>query len=266
MFLGVAGWGLVSLHFFLETRRQSYLEQAVKAGEHLVHIAQHEGTTSFWRSKYDGLVHFGYGFGASGIALFLMYLYKATKSSEFRTCAIRALDFDLAHRVEGESGWHWRRFENDTLLYPYWIHGSAGIGSTLIRFSHWLGIKRYEILAREIAEDTIVKYAFIPSLFEGLAGIGEFALDMFQFTGDESYRLKALDIADTILWFKINKPQGVAYPGRWLTRISCDYGTGSAGIGLFLKRLLVPGRRVAVDLDLEKLKHVPKTLRAHSVS
>lgn len=78
-----------------------------------------------------------------------------------------------------------------------------------------IGIERYETLARKIAEDTFIKYSFTPSLFEGLTGIGEFMLDMFHFTGDQAYRHKALDIADTVLWFKIDKPEGVAYPGRW---------------------------------------------------
>ncbi|MCC6455719.1 MAG: lanthionine synthetase C family protein [Caldilineaceae bacterium] len=251
MLLGAAGWGLASLHFFVQTREQLYLDQAVQAGEYLLQSAQHEGETCYWRCNQDGMVHYGFGYGASGIALFLMYLHLLTGRADFYSYAIQGLEFDLANRVESKVGWQWKRFQEDTLLYPYWIHGSAGIGSTLIRFSHLLGIARYETLARQIAEDTFIKYAFIPSLFEGLAGIGEFMLDMFYLTRDETYRDRAFDIADTVLWFRIDRPEGVAYPGRWLTRISNDYATGAAGIGLFFTRLLRPHGRLFVDLDLD---------------
>ncbi len=253
MFFGAAGWGLVSLRFFIETGRQVYLDRAVQAGEHLLRTAQHEGATCYWRCNLDDLLHYGLGYGASGIALFLLYLHLLTGRADFRSYALQGLAFDLANKVESEVGVQWKRFEDDTLLYPYWIHGSAGIGSALIRFSRLLGIKRYETLAHQVAEDTFVKYSYIPSLFEGLAGIGEFMLDMFLFTGDEAYRHHAFDIAETILWFKIDKPEGVAYPGRWLTRISTDYATGSAGIGLYFTRLLRPRPHLFIDLDLEAL-------------
>lgn len=250
MLLGTAGWGLVSLHFFIQTRKQFYLNQAVRAGEHLLQTARDEDGTFCWHNENE-VVHYGFGYGASGIALFLLYLHLLTGNDDFRTYATRGLEFELANKVESEVGWQWKRFEGDTLLYPYWIHGSAGIGSTVVRCHHLLGIERYETLAQKIAEDTFIKYSFVPSLFEGLTGIGEFMIDMFRFTGDEAYRHNALDIADTVLWFQIDKPEGVAYPGRWLTRISNDYATGAAGIGLFFTRLLRPRGRLFVDLDFE---------------
>jgi lantibiotic modifying enzyme len=249
MFLGAAGWGLVSLYFYVQTGKEIYLDQAVQAGEYLLQTAQLKGETCYWRCHLDESVHYGFGYGASGIALFMAYLHVLTRRADFRACAIQGLEFDLASKVESEVGWQWKRFQNDTLLYPYWIHGSAGIGSTLIRFYHLLGIERYKSLACEIAVETFIKYSFIPGLFEGLAGIGEFMLDMFYFTGEKVYRHNAFDVADTILWFKIDKPEGIAYPGRWLTRISNDYGTGSAGIGLFFTRLLRSRGRLFVDLD-----------------
>jgi hypothetical protein len=58
-----------------------------------------------------------------------------------------------------------------------------------------------------------------------------------------------------VLLFRIERQQGTAFPGDTLSRISCDYGTGSAGIALFADRLvkdgppafmldeLLPGRR-----------------------
>ncbi|HWK88966.1 MAG TPA: lanthionine synthetase C family protein, partial [Longimicrobium sp.] len=199
-------------------------------------------------------VHYGFGEGASGIALFLLYLHVLTGRGDFRAHAVAGVEYDLAKRVEGELGWQWSRHEGDTIVYPYHVHGSAGIGSVLIRFHRWLGDERYRELAVRVAEDAFVKYAYMPGLFEGLAGIAELMLDVYRFTGEERFRAHAWDIAETILWFRMEREGGTAFPGGWLTRISNDYATGAAGIGLFLSRLLDGGPRLFLDLNLDGVR------------
>ncbi|NYV72855.1 lanthionine synthetase LanC family protein [Streptomyces sp. UH6] len=249
VFLGAAGWGTAALRLHAATGAQVHLDHAVRAGEHLLTTAQHDGATSYWRCGLDDSVHHGHGYGASGIALFLLHLHHATGDDRYRSCAVRALEFDLAHATVGELGMQWPRIRGGTVVYPYWIHGSAGVGSTLVRFHHVLGGERYGDLARRVADDTYVKYTYTPGLFEGLSGIGEFMLDMHCFTGEERYRRRALDIAETLLWFAVESEDGTAFPGRSLTRVSHDYATGSAGVGLFLSRLVRPRARAFVDLD-----------------
>ncbi|WP_031002471.1 lanthionine synthetase C family protein [Streptomyces sp. NRRL F-5727] len=248
VFLGVAGWGLASLRFHARTGRQLHLDRAVQAGEHLLRTAEREGDTCSWRSSLDGLVHYGYGYGASGIALFLLHLHLATGEERFRSYAVRGLEFDLGRASESSLGLQWQRVEGDPVVYPYWIHGGAGVGSVLVRFHQLLGDERYGELARRVADDTFVTYSYAPGLFEGLAGIGEFMLDMYRCTGDEVYRDRASAIARTVLWFRVEEEGGIAFPGRWLNRIAHDYATGSAGIGMFLSRLVAPGERAFVDL------------------
>ncbi|MFC8276747.1 lanthionine synthetase C family protein [Streptomyces sp. NPDC057271] len=248
VFLGVAGWGLASLRFHARTGRQLHLDRAVQAGEHLLRTAKHEGDTCSWRSSLDGLVHYGYGYGASGIALFLLHLHLATGEERFRSYAVRGLEFDLGRATESGLGLQWQRVEGDPVVYPYWIHGGAGVGSVLVRFHRLLGDERYGELARRVADDTFVTYSYAPGLFEGLAGIGEFMLDMYRCTGDEEYRDRAYAVARTVLWFRVEEEGQIAFPGRWLNRIAHDYATGSAGIGMFLSRLVAPGERAFVDL------------------
>ncbi len=257
IFLGAAGWGMISLYFYIETKDSKHLEYAIKAGEYLLETAEEKNGNYYWPSDYDGKTHYGYGYGASGLGLFLLYLYVASQRKEFLNYAIKGLAFDLEEKIDSEVGLQWKRFEGDTLLYPYFIHGSAGIGSVLLRFYHILGDKKYKALAYKIVEDSYIKYSFIPSQFEGLAGIGELMIDAYHYSKDEKYHHYANDIAQTILWFGIDKKdKGMAYPGRWLTRISNDFGTGSAGIGLFLQRVLNHSPRHFMDLDIEKLKQL----------
>jgi hypothetical protein len=82
-----------------------------------------------------------------------------------------------------------------------------------------------------------------------LAGIGDFLLDAWSFTGEQKYLDSAYQAARGVIRFKVDR-QGIAFPGDSLSRLSCDYGTGSAGIALFLNRLL---RRQGPDFVLDEL-------------
>src|SRR5205085_925048 len=85
------------------------------------------------------------------------------------------------------------------------------------------------------------KYAIFPSQFFGLAGLGEFFIDMAQLNADPKYLVSAWKAAAGVVLFKLERREGIAFPGEQLMRISCDYATGSAGVGLFLHRLLHGG-------------------------
>jgi hypothetical protein len=53
--------------------------------------------------------------------LFLLHLYRATGDDRFRSSAVRALEFDLAHATHSELGMQWPRFRGETVVYPYWL-------------------------------------------------------------------------------------------------------------------------------------------------
>src|SRR5262249_44753820 len=136
------------------------------------------------------------------------------------------------------------------------------IGSTLIRFFSIVGDQRYKDLAEKVANHAVTKYAVFSGQFAGLSGIGEFLIDMFHFTGEQRYLDDAFRIADGALLFQIQRPEGVAFPGEELLRICTDYGTGSAGVGIFLMRLLQPSGRLFFDFDV----HADKTLELTAVT
>ena len=246
--LGAAGWGLSSLYRFTKTRDRTHLDWAMRAGDFVIDSAQARGDALCWPVLSEDRIHYGYGYGSSGIALFMLYLYVLTSDSAAKDIALRALDFDLTNAEQNEWGLTWRRWENDTTIRPYWIHGAAGIGSVVIRFYQALGSPDFLIIARCIAESLFIKFTVTPGQFEGMAGIAEFMLDMYVFTGDEIYRDRAIDLAETILWFKVRRSRGVAWPSVSLDKVSSDYSCGAAGVGLFLGRLLDISPRLAVDL------------------
>lgn len=238
LFAGVAGWGLASLAFHLRTRDEKFLGMACQAGENLLKRAERSEAGISWRNESDGLTRIGFALGGSGPALFLLYLWRATGESRYLEAARRALDFEVSHAQELGEALVWGVTAGSMGHRPYWLRGGAGVTSTLIRFFRILKEERYLHLARRGARGCGTFFSAAPHLFEGLTSMGESLLDVFQVTGDPQYLKLAHQKAMQTLLFRIDRPEGTAFPGRYLLRISHDYGVGGAGIGLFLHRLV----------------------------
>jgi serine/threonine protein kinase len=248
VFYGAAGVGLSCLYFFRKTGEQRFLRQARELGDALIAAASSNETGCYW-ANIDGIHYFGHSHGGSGIALFLLYLHSATGDARYLSYATSALDHEIAAGRIDDAFAEWNRAEGDSMEVPYWRFGCAGIGSVLIRFAASLGDARYRDLAEKAANSAALKYTVFPGQFAGLTGIGEFLLDMYYFTGEEKYLNDAFRLADGVLLFQIKRPEGTAWPGEEILRISTDYGTGSAGVGMFLHRLLEPAGRMFFDFD-----------------
>jgi lantibiotic modifying enzyme len=238
LFHGAAGWGAVSLYLFRRTGSQVYLDRVAQAVDCIQrHAIRSEGSAQ-WKATFDDSVHLGYGFGASGIALFLLNAGRVLGQPEAISLGRDALAFDAMHGIENDFGWTISDYPQGNLALPYWMHGNAGVGCVALRFFERLGDTHYLTLAERIAAGAYCRWSVLPSVLEGLSGVGQFMLDMYRVTGRHIYLDRARTMAETVLWYEIERPAGVAFPGRWFTRISTDYGTGSAGIGLFFDRLL----------------------------
>jgi hypothetical protein len=60
---------------------------------------------------------------------------------------------------------------------------------------------------------------------------------MFDLSGEQRFLKSANRVAEGIMHFRVER-EGAAFPGELPSRLSCDYGTGSSGIALFLNRLM----------------------------
>lgn len=234
---GAAGYGLTCLYFWQKTGEDLYLQEARIVAEVLSETAIETDKGLAWGNK--GYHHIGYAHGSSGIALFLLYLYSATGDQSHLEMGKKALDFDLNHARDTEEGTLGfpDNTQNLNTLFPYLMHGSAGVGTVLLRYHHLTGDARYLDLIGKIKGAVAHKYALFPSLFAGLTGLGNYLLDCHQFLQDDSYLPLAHRAASGMLLFGIEKEEGLAFPGDYLHRISTDYATGSAGMALFLHRL-----------------------------
>jgi serine/threonine protein kinase len=252
MFYGAAGWGMANLRFFAEFQDELYLQKAEEAGKYLLEKVEEDERGSFWRAE-DGRIPLGYAHGQCGVSLFLLYLYLAGGQERFLDVGIKALDFEMNNSkpsMKGESiSWMKSADEGHNIVYPYFKVGSAGVGTAMLRYYRLLREQKYRDMLEKIYIDTTRKYTLFPGMFSGLSGLGEFLLDLHSVTQESHHFDAAYRVATGISLFKIQKKQGLAFPGDLLRRISCDYGTGSAGVGHFLHRLTHREVEGAFNLD-----------------
>ncbi|MEA9580419.1 class III lanthionine synthetase LanKC [Xanthomonas nasturtii] len=250
---GLAGQGLTSLRFYRATARAEDLAHAMMCGDRLLEARSRAGADVglAWVGP-DGVL-FGLARGASGIALFLLYLHLATGDNKYIEAGREALDFDLATAISMNDGLLFpNRNGAERSVVPYYEFGSAGVGAVLLRYHRLIGDERYLTALRGIKNATIRRYAIFPQKAFGLAGLGDFLIDMANHGIDEIECLQgAHRVARGILLFQMRRgEEGIAFPGDELWKISCDYLTGSAGIGLFLGRL---HSRAAPEFFLDEL-------------
>lgn len=253
MATGVAGLGTAALAGWLRTGDDRYLERAGRLGDHLIQTAKDPGSGLSWPVG-EGRKHpNGYAYGSSGVAVFLLYLHRATGEARFGHAARRALSYEVAQLTPREDGGIWLPGRvGSTTFEPYWEFGGAGLGSALARFCAATGDEQLRAKLDLLARSIVSGLAVNAGLYLGLAGIVNFALDCDHLLGSTPqipYRELAAGITPPILAMACPQPEGIAFPGNGLMRFSTDFATGSAGVALVLDRLQHGGPDINYTLD-----------------
>lgn len=246
LFYGAAGWGLGCLHLWSATGRPSHLQRAVDTGDRLIASAVRDAVGLHWSTDEDILL--GLGEGQSGVALFLTYLAQASGDPRYLQYATEALDFEIAKGIESGGVLLWQPRVDarpGEAKSPHTWFGAAGVGTACLRHHAATGEARF-LRAAERCAHTVSTSRFTNKMWqvEGIAGFGEFMLDMHRFTGDANYRHAAFHLAEALIPHRIERDGGIAFAGSEHYRICCDFGRGSSGIGLFLHRLMHGGERL----------------------
>lgn len=240
LYYGAAGWGAANLEMWRRTGEERFRERAVEAGRHLISTAENDENGTFWSA--DGKANHGWGHGSSGVAAFLTWLAAADDHPAWIGTARAALEWEIAGAERRDTRVLWVEAKGEKVgpRLPHMRYGSAGVGSAALRFWAATGEERFLRFAEACAHTVANRYTNKLWQDFGLAGYGELLLDMHAFTGEENYLHNAWYLAEAILPSRIARPAGYAFAGQEQSRISCDVGMGSAGIGLFLHRLLNP--------------------------
>jgi hypothetical protein len=253
MATGSAGLGTAALAGWLRTGDDRYRERAARLGDHLVATAQDPGSGLCWPGS-EGRAHpNGWAYGSSGVAVFLLYLHRATGEARFGHAARRALAYEVAQLAPREDGGLWLPGRvGSTTFEPYWEFGGAGFGSALARFCAVTGDERLRAKLDLLVGSIVGGLAVNAGLYLGLAGLVNFALDcehLLGSTAQNPYRDLAAGLTPPILAIACRQPEGTAFPGNGLMRFSTDLATGSAGVALALDRLQHGGSDFHYTLD-----------------
>ena len=243
MMHGLSGYGMACLRMWFRDGGDEFLDDATRVGDNLLRSAMYEERGAYWPEN-DGSVPLGYAFGASGIALFLLYLYVATLDRSYLDVGRLGLDFELSQAAirEGRLVGFPAEMPDDskspTVLKSYWDVGSAGVATTVVRYLRLSPEPELAAWVTRLESDISRKYVAFPQLFHGLAGLGNSLLDIWEHGGRERSLEEAWKVAAGVLLFRMEREEGVVFPGEQAIRESADFATGSSGIGLFFQRLL----------------------------
>ncbi|MFF0216040.1 class IV lanthionine synthetase LanL [Streptomyces vinaceus] len=240
---GSAGSGLAAAHLWQRTGDPRLAELVVDAADGLAAAARLEPSGVSWPvpaeavSKEAGKRYLGFAHGTAGIGCFLLAAAAVSKRREHLDLAVAAGEYMLAHVVMVGGAAQWPAQATDAPTAPYWCHGSAGIGSFLLRLWQTTGDDRYGDLARHAAEAVMERASRAPlTQCHGLAGNGDFLLDMAAATGRPVYRAMAEDLARLIVAERAHREGHVVFPNEY-GDVSTSWSDGSAGILAFLLRI-----------------------------
>lgn len=240
---GSAGSGLAAVHLWHRTGDPRFAERVADAADRLAAAARREPSGVSWPvpaeavAEEAGKRYLGFAHGSSGIGCFLLEAAAVTKRPEHRDLALAAGEHAVAHAVMVGGAAQWPAQATDVPTAPYWCHGSAGVGSFLVRLWRATGDDRFGDLALGGVQAVVERASRAAvSQCHGLAGNGDFLLDMAEATGDPAHRARAADLARLIVSERSHRGSHVVFPNEY-GDVSTSWSDGSAGILAFLLRV-----------------------------
>lgn len=235
---GLSGVGLTFLKFWKTLGHHKYLQAAIDIGQTLLAAKEEDDAGTYWVSQ--ARKSSSYGHGIAGIAMFLLYLYKATGDKTYLTTGEKGLNWVIDNGYyNDEDGLTWVARDTTPSYTPYWSWGSSGIGKVFLRYWEVTHNDKYADLIDSIHIDCNRKYTIFSGYFFGCSGITDFYMDLRKHQRWADIADKAINrlFSGTML-FALEREEGIAFPGESASRISCDYGTGSAGVAWMMHRYI----------------------------
>ncbi len=273
LYHGAAGAGLALCRAWSLERSDRVLERIGEVADHLVAHARTSEDGVYWRATDDPNAgpelpaEYGLAHGVAGIGAFLLAAGAVTGRSDCVDLALAAGDTLLRVAQPTACGAKWPASVHPVHgggqgLSYYQCNGSAGVGSFLVRLWRVSGHERHKAGAQAAAQAVHgVRWQSGITTCCGLAGCGQFLLDMAEFV-DDAYAHMARDVADALL-MHVNTRDGAMFVTDDLAgRLAVDYNAGLAGVLDFLGRLKTRGPRPWMVDELLPERRPTRTPRA----
>ena len=247
---GASSNGFYLLTAWKKRGGRELLDGAIRCGEWLrkqlvrdelgCHCLARPDGTRFGTQPFSGFAH-----GISGVAFFFALLFEATGEAVWKETALEIFDTLIRDAQPIHGGWNWSPGLGDKELSRcQWSHGSPGIGLAFLRAAEIFGEPRLREAAVLAGEATYGYGDFRnnPTQCVGLAGGGDFLLDLWQVTGERRWLERAGEFGEKVLAYRAVLPEGDAWPTDAPGLYTADFMYGAAGIGHFLLRLETEGK------------------------
>ena len=252
---GNAGTGLFLIYAARETKDESWLDLAARAGARLAELGRPENGGLKWAMDPDfPRLMPNFSHGTAGIAYFLAALTKETKNSKFLDAALAGAKYLLSvAKTEGDTC---LVFHNEPdgrdLYYLGWCHGPVGTARLFYllyevsgdaSWLDWVRKSANALLQSGIPEEETPGFWNNAGICCGLAGVGEFFLDLYKSTGDRPYLDFSKRVASRLLAkASIENGRMSWVQAEHRTRpdflfAQTGFMQGAAGIGTYLLRL-----------------------------
>ncbi|MFI6741572.1 class IV lanthionine synthetase LanL [Nonomuraea sp. NPDC050451] len=247
---GLAGTGTALLHLWNATGDTRFRDRASDCADELLKVAQRTPDTVLWPIPKDfdsalaGVVHYGFAHGVAGIGAYLLAAGVALGREDCLETAVAAgrtlLD---AVDYHGEAAW-WGEGPHGGAKMPHWCNGSSGIGTFLVRLhtvtGDWDALEVARAAARAVHGHRLRSGT---AACHGLAGDGQFLLDLAELADDPIYHEQAEELA-AVLWTRAIVRDGLlVVPDENALEVTFGWNTGLAGVLAFLLRLRHGGPR-----------------------
>ncbi|MFE4580255.1 class IV lanthionine synthetase LanL [Streptomyces chartreusis] len=264
---GASGAGMAMLHLWRRTEDETYLKRALACAEAVADAALESEQGVLWQippsfsSALAGLTHYGFAHGVAGIGNFLLATGQATGESRFIELATAgAQTLSSVAQVEDGAAF-WPTGEEPQPIrtrMAHWCSGSSGVGTFLLRLWCATGDEHHRVLAEQAAVAVRrMRWFASPAACHGLAGDGEFLLDMASTFGSD-YRQWAAELAQCLHARRTKRASREVVPDETHLDVVADYQTGLSGALGLLLRLHYGGPRLWMP-------DAPSALRPHDL-
>ncbi len=248
---GATGVGTALLLLWQATGDSDLARLAAEVADGVVAVKGAHDDEVLWtvpatfESRLAGYSSYGFAHGTAGIGCFLLSAGQALGREDFvvvaRECGQTLVK--LAEQDDGAASWH--EGPGKPGLLTHWCNGSSGVGTLFVRLYAADGETIYRDLTESAARAVMRRRWMSGTAYcHGLAGDGDFLLDLAQVTGSAAHRSWAGEIAATLYDRRVYRNGFAVIPNETGMDVTAEYGTGLAGHLGFLLRLRYGGSRM----------------------
>jgi serine/threonine protein kinase len=241
---GLSGLGSCLLYLAERTGRTDLLARALACAEEILSMADSGDDAISWtvppsfNSQLAGYSSYGFAHGTAGIGAFLLAAGHAGGRNDLQEAAERCGETLLASAIyEGDAAF-WPATPTSSIPLTYWCNGSGGVGTFLCRLYARTEEQRYRTAAVAAARAVMrTRWNIGTAYCHGLAGNGDFLIDLACVTGDSTFLTWAEEMAG-LLWTKrVYRDGFTVLPDGSGAAVTGGYGAGLSGHLSFLVRL-----------------------------